>query len=147
MEKSIELIVRGVFECEGDVLLVRKKGASYAFLPGGHIRLGENAVQALRREIEEETGYRPKVTGYLGSVEHAWERAGGTEQELNLVFRMVLEGVGRDKPPVSREVHLEFLWQPLDKLEEVNLQPYPLRRLLSVWTKGDGEGGWGSSME
>ena len=146
MEKSIEIVVRGVLLSEGDLLLVRKKGAPYTFLPGGHIAFGETAEEALVREIEEEVGRRPTVEEYLGTLEHAWGEAGDRHHELNLVFRLALKGVSRESAPVSREHWLEFLWHPLDRLKEVNLQPYPLWDLLPQWLRGEGRG-WGSSMK
>lgn len=147
MEKSIEIVVRGVFVCKGYLLLVRRKGASYAFLPGGHIRFGEAAEPALVREIEEETGLEPEVGAYLGSVEHAWGEPRGRQHELNLVFRVMLGRIEPEGVPVSKESHLEFFWQPLDKLKEVNLQPYPLCGLLPQWLKEGVKTGWGSSMK
>ncbi len=145
MEQSIEIIVRGVFLCKEQLLLVRKKGASYTFLPGGHIRFGEPAKSALTREIEEELGVRPEIVGYLGTVEHAWGEREDRQHELNLIFQIALEGIEPGEAPISKESHLQFLWQPLGKLKEVNFQPYPLLDLLPRWLKGV-EKDWGSSM-
>jgi hypothetical protein len=66
--------------------------------------------------------------------------------ELNLVFRMVIEGLEAGCAPTSVEGHLEFLWQPLKELKAVNLQPYPLQELLRFWLESKIEVGWGSSL-
>ncbi len=145
MEPSIEIVVRGVLLSEGALLLVRKKGAPYTFLPGGHVAFGETAEEALVREIREEVGQRPTVGEYLGTVEHAFREAGEDHHELNLLFRLALKGASCQSAPVSREHWLEFLWHPLDSLKELNLQPYPLWDLLPQWLIGEGSG-WGSSM-
>lgn len=46
-----------IFNPEGKVLLIKshKWGDRYV-IPGGHIELGEKIIDALRREIKEETG-------------------------------------------------------------------------------------------
>ncbi len=46
-----------IFNPQGKLFLVKsyKWGNKYT-IPGGHIELGENIKQALKREIKEETG-------------------------------------------------------------------------------------------
>lgn len=51
------------------VLLVKRgeaPGAGYWSFPGGHVRAGENAEAAARREVYEETGLDVEITGYVG---------------------------------------------------------------------------------
>jgi 8-oxo-dGTP pyrophosphatase MutT (NUDIX family) len=146
MSQNTEIIVRGVELSSGSVLLVRKRGESHTFLPGGHVLFAESARSALEREIMEELG-KPVVAGrLLGVVEHSWESVGSTHHELNLVFQMVVEGLETGCPPTSIEGHLEFLWQPLGELKVVNLQPHPLQELLRFWLTTEVEVGWGSSI-
>ncbi|CAM5344166.1 hypothetical protein SHIRM173S_12882 [Streptomyces hirsutus] len=47
-------------------------------LPGGGMEHGEDPYDTVRREVEEETGYRIEVTGLLGvnSARHVFVRHG-----------------------------------------------------------------------
>lgn len=62
--------VRAVIVREGKVLLVHSKKYDYYKFPGGGIRDGETHVQALTRELQEETGYRilPETVEEFGRV-------------------------------------------------------------------------------
>jgi 8-oxo-dGTP diphosphatase len=54
-----------VSDADGRVLLVQPHGRDWE-MPGGCVELGENLVDALQREIEEETGCRVHVDGLIG---------------------------------------------------------------------------------
>ncbi len=144
--KTIELIVRGVLKHKERILLVRQKGGTYTFLPGGHIEFGEPAKVALAREINEELGLSVEVKKLLGVVEHSWRNGDDLNHELNLIFSTIYCNLSSDQPPISKEEHLEFLWCPLHQLESVNIQPYPLRKLLPLWLQNDVTNGWCSTL-
>lgn len=130
---GIELIARAAIFKRGRVLIVRKKGASITFLPGGHIEWGEPARTALRRELLEEMGRDLRIGSFLGCVEHAFGRGESRTHEVNLLF--LVGGSALPAAVASREFKLEFLWQPLSRLKGVNLQPRPLQRLLPELAK------------
>lgn len=48
--------VRGIIIKENKILMVHSKNKDYKF-PGGGIKRGERHIEALKREVEEETGY------------------------------------------------------------------------------------------
>ncbi|MGN0144675.1 MAG: NUDIX hydrolase [Clostridium sp.] len=48
--------VRAIIIRDNKILMVHSKNEDYKF-PGGGIKKGEGKIQALRREIQEETGY------------------------------------------------------------------------------------------
>ncbi len=54
-------VVRAVIEQDGKYLLVRNKGADFWCLPGGRVEDDEPVVDALIREMIEETGVRPEI--------------------------------------------------------------------------------------
>jgi len=145
--KTIELIVRGVLEDNGNILLVRQKEADYTFLPGGHIEFGEPARIALVREIKEELGLSVVVKQLLGVVEHSWSAGDEINHELNLIFGISCENLSSNQSPASKETHLEFLWHPLNDLKSVNLKPPLLYELLPRWLKDEIKTGWGSTLE
>ena len=145
--KTIELIVRGVLKHNERILLVRQKGGTYTFLPGGHIEFGEPARVALAREIKEELGFAVEVNKLLGVVENRWGAGDDLNQELNLVFTMDCGECISEHTPKSKETHLEFMWHQLDDLESANLKPQSLCKLLPDWLKHDMTNGWSSTFE
>lgn len=144
--KTIELIARGVLQDNELVLLARPEGDTYTFLPGGHINFGEPAEEALAREIKEELGVSIRIKQLLGVVEHSWSALDGLNHELNLVFAIECKELSFEQVPISKESHLEFLWQPLDDLKSVNLKPTPLCELLPRWLKDGVKANWNSTL-
>jgi len=51
---------------QGEILVIRERGATTYKLPGGHIELGEKIEDAVIREVLEETGIQTTFTAVLG---------------------------------------------------------------------------------
>lgn len=76
----------GLVTKENQILLVRRAYGSHEWgLPGGYIEEGEAPEQALMRELEEELGVAPAVTGFLGVYVKAWE------SNINFIFAAQLD--------------------------------------------------------
>lgn len=57
---------------QGEVLLIQRKtepNAGWWGFPGGHVELGETAMQAAVRELSEETGVTAKPLEYLTNID------------------------------------------------------------------------------
>ena len=143
--KKIDLIVRAVLIHNNQVLLVRKKGGDYSFLPGGHIDFGESATDALRRELKEETGIEITIKRFSGVVEHAWEKRCKCFMEINLIFEVRLK---RPKKVIySLEPDLEFFWQHINQLDYINLQPAILQKWIKKIRKSRYHAYWASNVK
>lgn len=60
--------VRGIIIKDNKILMVHSKNRDYKF-PGGGIKKGEGYEEALRREVEEETGYIcSKINEQIGII-------------------------------------------------------------------------------
>jgi 8-oxo-dGTP diphosphatase len=80
MEKNVKVGV-GVLvrDKEGKVVLIKRTGSHGEGTwapPGGHIDFGETAVEAGRREVEEETGIGTGDLKVLGFTEDFFEKEG-----------------------------------------------------------------------
>ena len=145
---EIHVLGRLVLPANGHILLARKRGRDYAYLPGGHVEHGEGVRQALRREIQEEIGGEVEVGRFVAALEHSYEKEGQlARHEVNFVFLGRLLGYNLIRTPQSIEPKLEFFWHPVDKLKAVNLQPSPLLHMLwELYEMGDTVK-WASTME
>lgn len=123
---TTEIISRAIIRRYDRLLLVRQRGKSWSFLPGGHVEPGERVETALVRELAEELGAEGKVAGFAGAVEHGYIEDGIIHHEINLVFEASIDTA----EPVSQEDHLEFHWLPLSELTDTDVRPRALKNAL-----------------
>lgn len=103
---------------EGRLLLVRRgkePGKGLWSLPGGRLELGEHLVEAVRREVAEETGLEVSVQDLLGIHEVVGD-------PHYVVLDHVATVVG-DPTPAAGEDAAEVRWVPLDRVHELELTP------------------------
>ncbi|MBM4149538.1 MAG: NUDIX domain-containing protein [Lentisphaerae bacterium] len=136
-KQQVETIVRGVVCACGYVLLCRTEGAANTYLPGGHIDFGESARAALAREMMEEAGLDSEPGRFLGCVEHTFVQKGERKSEINILFTLDMPGAEPPEPPRPLEDRLGFLWARPDELDELALEPAPLRGLLRALLRGE----------
>ena len=117
------------------------------YLPGGHVEAGEGMKPALARELDEELGADVEVGEYLGAVEHVWEVDGAISHEINHCFMVRSSELRAIHAPHSKEDHVEFTWLSPSEFEQRNLQPTPLRRLISRWETESSRHWWASTIE
>ena len=122
--------------CRGrEILLVahEKGDHRYWLLPGGGVEEGETLVDALRREILEETGLEINV-GRLAIVCEAINAE--SRHILNMVFAATVTGgtltVGRDG------VLCDAVWTDRDRLADLELYPAVASDVLECWDEDFG---------
>lgn len=139
---SIELIARAVVIGNNKLLLCRKVGAPWYFLPGGHVEFGEEAKTALAREIKEELGVEETVGDFIGIVENIFAQEGKERHEINLIFDVSVE----ETNPSSREDHIEFVWIGKEELDKEEIYPVALKNSILQWVENK-KLFWTSNME
>ncbi len=144
---AIHLLGRVALISNAHILLAHEIRAKNTFLPGGHIEYNEPAKNTILREPREEFDGEVQIEGFIGVVEHSFECRGQPYHELNLVFSSRLLNYHYPQTPESVESHLEFYWQRIDKLKEVNLLPSPLVTIIPSYYRDRKGSLWTSTME
>lgn len=137
--KPPEIIARAVIYRDGAWLVNsnqnKKTGERYVALPGGHVDPGENCVEALKREIEEELSAKCEVGDLLFVCESMYagrEKDEKQRHELTLFFAAEISGeqTREDGTIFSPEDWKNFHWLPESLLQNTNLLPLDAKKWL-----------------
>ena len=123
----------GGIAVHGERLLVEravKKG--FCFIPGGRVNYGENAAEALAREVREEFGEDADIGRLVLVNDNLYELEGRRYQELALYFLMEFAPgstvLDREGAFEGCEPGTVFEWIPLAAVEQAELVPALLRQ-------------------
>jgi len=100
-----------------EVLLIRKRKGAWS-LPKGKLKPGEDPLDALLREVREETGVVGEVVDLVGEVRYRIKKPDGPRTK-NVVYYLV-RAVGGELRPDPREKIVRVRWTTV---------PLALRRL------------------
>lgn len=125
----------------GEYILIAKfteRNENIYFLPGGGIEYNESLITAVHRELAEEIGITESQIKFIEPVaayEHSWNNKGQPIHEISIVCRCEINDLSYDKEVLSREPHLEFIWQRVDLLFTINFLPEDFRIYVPKWLK------------
>jgi ADP-ribose pyrophosphatase YjhB (NUDIX family) len=126
--------VAGVMIKEGSVLMHRAKTETNWSLPGGRVKLGEDAQTSLHREMKEELDLNVTVDGFLWTVENFFTYAEKEIHEVGLYFKITAKNPlllhDGEEFTVLEADRLVFKWVPLEKLDEYVLYPEAVKEKL-----------------
>jgi 8-oxo-dGTP diphosphatase len=132
-EKKIVPVANAIaYRGEKTLLLKRSAKSKYApgfwQLPGGRLEFGETPMQALIREVKEETGgvFIPSSQKVVCVSSHVIEIRGDNFQLLTIVYKGSIEG-----SIIISEEHSDFKWASIsDALNSPNLEEGTRKILL-----------------
>lgn len=126
--------VGGIAVHDGRLLVEHNVKHDFCFVPGGRVEYGENAVQALSRELDEEFGGSVQIGRLVIVSDNLFELDGIRYQEALLYFVVEFDPghpiLGREGRFEAEEPKLVYEWLSLDGLEEAELFPRFLRELV-----------------
>lgn len=128
---EVELIARAFIRRGSDIVLCRRKGHGYFFLPGGHLEKGEFAKAALLRELKEELGEMEiRSCAPIGICENIFTQENIPRHEANFVFEVVLPESAKIE---SQEDHIELIPVSSAYFAEQNIRPEVLKTALAEY--------------
>ena len=135
-EGSFKYRVAGAIVKNDKVLMVNICNNGFYCLPGGHIHLGEDSLEAIKREINEEVGITCKTVKLIALCENFFNSKWGKMQEVCYFYliepnedmqtedyEIVENDEGELKP-------LKFKWCPLSEINSVDFRPQVLKNKL-----------------
>lgn len=134
---TIELSVGGIIRYQStefnkdhsEFLLLRNKRGFWGF-PQGHKERGENEIQTLQREVQEETGITDlDIHQYIGKIQYKYFRADGVRSEKEVKFYFATTPV---REVVISNEHEGFKWTTYQEA----LSMLDHRQLKSIILKG-----------
>ena len=120
---------------EGKLLAMRDERSPYYYLPGGRVRLGETAKDAVLREVEEELGVKAKIIRplWLNQGFFTEDVDGLRYHELCVYFLVdvsetgLLERGERFTLYEGKHTH-DFEWLAFERLQEEYFYPVFLKK-------------------
>ncbi len=110
--------------CHQDqVLLIQRKtqpNAGWWGFPGGHVELGETAMQAAVRELLEETGVRAQPLEYLTNIDVFLRSKSGAVHKQYLLTAVLCRYESGTATPADDA--LQARWLPVAELEDHGLE-------------------------
>ncbi len=122
-----------IFNSENKLLLVRShKWRNRYVVPGGHIELGETLLEALRRELKEETGLEVHDIEFIGFQEFIFDDAFWKKRHF-IFFDYACKTHSTDVELNSESE--EYLWVSLEEMDSLPIEPYTQRTIQEYLKK------------
>lgn len=125
----------GLIIHKNKLLVHRDTREKYVTLIGGRVALGENSVDTIKREIEEELGKTTEIIQYIGTIENFFEANERKYHEIILIHQV--EFTNDEDKKIEHTLHnkegkeyLQYEWIDLEKIEEYEIRPRCLKNIL-----------------
>lgn len=133
---KFKLRVSGVIIKDGKLLVQESKRYVGFCLPGRHVELGENTIDAIKREMKEELKINIEIENLFCVNENIYDFDGKVNQEINYYYKVKpIEKLSDDVFSIKeidkgiRKEHV-FHWIDIKDLESKNFKPLHIAKLL-----------------
>ncbi len=121
---------------QDSILLTSNKYEDYYFMPGGRVKFGETAQNALLREVEEEINIKLDTNQFrfAGIIENYFTLNGNKSHELNMCFHVTIEDP--NGIPDTDDNGNIFSWVKLSKMNDIQVYPKILKEKAHLFKAG-----------
>lgn len=140
MYKHTHVGVYGLILNEDKVLLIKKGRGAYTGkydLPGGKIEFGETQTEALRREIDEETGLKCEKFELIDALSHRvqWKKENGETEDLHhlgFIYKVSVESTSNVKDTFDGHDSLGAEWICIRSIDYEALTPFACKVISNL---------------
>lgn len=135
-EYKLNIRAAGMIIHDNKILLHRNKQDEHYCIVGGRIQIGEDSKTTVEREMEEEIGKKVEVKDFLATIENFFTDSEGIKfHEFMFIYKA--EFVNEEDRKIDYTLknlegqdYLQYEWIDIDKIDEVNLQPKILKKII-----------------
>lgn len=127
--------VAGIVQHDNKMLFHKEEKHEYYALMGGRIQTGESSIEAIKREVYEETGKKIEVLELICMVENFFKERKENYHEFLLVYKIefveekdkkILEAI----PCIEEGKTLCFDWIEIQDLENKDVRPKVIKQIV-----------------
>ncbi|MBE6154440.1 MAG: NUDIX domain-containing protein [Firmicutes bacterium] len=127
-DKVLNYRVAGIIKKDDKILVNERVDVDYVSLIGGRAKIGESSIEALIRELKEESGYDFKYVKTLGIIENFFVSRYDNKEyhEILIIHEMEFndkELYNLEKIQNYEEENVKFVWRTYEELANVNFVP------------------------
>lgn len=117
------------------ILVHKNNNLDHYALVGGRVEIGENSIDAIKREIKEEIGKEIEITGNIATIENFFKKEGTRYHEIMFVHRAEFVD-NKDKlieynlENIEGKDYLKYEWLEIGKIQDYPLKPKVIQEIL-----------------
>lgn len=138
-DRRFKYRVNGIMIHDNKILLLRSvKNLNSYCLPGGHVEFGENTINAMAREMFEETKVKVSINSLFSIAEGFFvDKNGIKNHEISFYYIVTPEDNNINYSNFSlqeldkgvKKTH-DFEWIGIDALADIDLRPAPIKQKI-----------------